>query len=88
MFLHYLGYKNKQRGSSHCGAAEMNMTSIHEDVGSIRGLAGWGIQHCRELWCRLQMRLRYHVAVPVAVIRPLAWKLTYAASAAQSKKIK
>ena len=25
-------------GSSRCGAAEMNPTSIHEDVGSIPGL--------------------------------------------------
>ena len=25
-------------GSSHCGAAEINMTSIHEDTGSILGL--------------------------------------------------
>ena len=28
----------KFSGSSHCGAVEMNMTSIHEDVGSIPGL--------------------------------------------------
>ena len=39
-YLH--GYLNcKQSGSSHCGAAEMNLTSIHEDVGSIAGLDQW-----------------------------------------------
>ena len=29
-------------------------------------LSGLGIWHCRELWCRLQTRLRSHVAVSVA----------------------
>ena len=28
-------------GSSHWGAVEMNLTSIHEDQGSIPGLAQW-----------------------------------------------
>ena len=33
--------KRSEFWNSHCGAAETNPTSIHEDAGSIPGLAGW-----------------------------------------------
>ena len=48
-----------------------NLTSIHENAGSIPGPAyELGIQCCHERWYRLA------VAAP---IRPLAWELPYAA---------
>ena len=38
--------------NSYCGATETNLTSIHEDSGSIPGLAQWvGDLEC-ELWWR------------------------------------
>ena len=62
-----------------------NLTSIHEDVGSIlASLSGLRIWHCRKLWCRSQTWLRSQVAVAVAwpaavaLIRPLDWELAYA----------
>ena len=44
----------------------MNPASIH--VHSLASLSGLGIQHCRELWCRLQMQFGPGVAVSVAII--------------------
>ena len=46
-------------GSSHCGSPGSEPDCIHEDVGSVPGLTGLGIRHCRELWCRLQLRLGF-----------------------------
>ena len=34
-------FKIKNYGSSHCGTVEMNLTSIHENVGLISDLAQW-----------------------------------------------
>ena len=45
-----------------------NPTRNHEIAGSIPGLAQWlRIQHCCELWCRLQMWLGSHIALAVAI---------------------
>ena len=34
-------FKTRDWRSSHCGSAETNLTGIHEDAGSIPGLAQW-----------------------------------------------
>ena len=61
-------------------------------VQSLASLSRLRIQHCRELWCRLQMRLGSSIAVAVAVavvlIQPLAWELPYGALAALNSKEK
>ena len=70
------------KGSSRCGAEEMNPPSIHEDAGSIPGLNQW-ISNLvlLWLWCR---------PVAAAPIRPLVWELSYASDVAlkRRKKIK
>ena len=44
-------YKFVAFGSSCCGSAETNLTSISKGLVSMPGLAQWlSIQHCRELW--------------------------------------
>ena len=55
----------------------MNLTSVHEDAGSLALLSGLGIRCCHELWYRLQMWLVSGVAVAVAavaLIRPPVWE--------------
>ena len=45
----------------------MQLVCIHEDEGSVPGLAqGLGIRHCCELLCRSQMQLGSVIAVAVA----------------------
>ena len=59
--IYHRPYKIPQWGSSCHGAADMNPTSIHEDVGSIPGFAQWvGIWRCRDLWYRSQMQAGSH----------------------------
>ena len=72
--------KNLQWGSSHCGSAEMSLTSIHEDTGLTPDFAQW-VKDPALLWqwCRL---------AAVAPIWPLARELPEAAGMTLKNKNK
>jgi len=54
-----------------------NLTRVHEDEGSIPGLAqGLRIRHCHELQCRSQMRLTSTVVVAVVQASSCSFYLT------------
>ena len=69
----------------------IRLITMRMQVRSLALLSGLRIQHCCELWCRLQMCLGSCVALAVArlaavtPIRPLVWEPPYAAGVALEK---
>ena len=70
----------------------MNLTNIHEAVGSILGLTQWVKDPVLPVltYCAIGHRCGSDLALPAAAapIRSLAWELPYAAGAALKKKAK
>ena len=45
---------------------QIQLVSVRKQVRSLASFSGLRMQHCRELWCRLQMRLRSGIAAALA----------------------
>ena len=68
------GQKYVHSGSSYCGSVETNLSSIHEDEGSIPGPTQW-VKDLVLLWL-------WRRPAAAASIRPLVWELSYTMGAA------
>ena len=67
VFLYHELLKDRLMGVPIVAQWLTNPTRNHDVAGSIPGLAQWlRIQCCRELWCRLQIRLVSCIAVALA----------------------
>ena len=78
--------------SSCCDLVVTNLTSIHEDAGSIPGLSGLRVWRCCELWCRSQTgldpTLQWQRPAAADPIQPLACEPPYATGVAPKSKKK
>ena len=71
------------------GTVEMNLTSVHEDAGSIPGLpsvTGWGLGVAVRCSSDPDWLWLWHRLVAIALMQPLAWECPYAIGVALKKQ--